>query len=297
MLEKKVVSRKMKDYKEIKKFMKSVFLDEELFSMWLLLFMSRRDMVDFVSYYDEDEFIGLSYVVNSEEMAFILYLAVNEKFQSMGYGSEILELIKDEYKDKEIVLNVEPIKENSLDYEKREKRYNFYLKNGFIDTGCYVDDDSKYMVLSNREELNKDEYKKLVKKYEPREDKVHNTIYAFLIGGTVGFIVEGLIIVIMNMFNLSRMVATTWTSLIVIFASSLFTALGFFDNWMTKAKAGLLLPTTGFAHSVSSAALDYKKEGLITGLGSNFFKLAGSVILFGILSAFILVMVKVIIGG
>lgn len=145
--------------------------------------------------------------------------------------------------------------------------------------------------------MNKEEYKKLVKKYEPRENKLHNTIYAFLIGGTVGFIVEGIIVVLMNAFELSRTVASVWTCLIVIFASTIFTALGFFDNWMTKAKAGLLLPTTGFAHSVSSSALDYKKEGLITGLGSNFFKLAGSVILFGILSAFVLVIVKVITLG
>ena len=50
--------------------------------------------------------------------------------------------------------------------------------------------------------MNKDEYQKLVKKYEPREDKLHNTIYAFLIGGTVGFIVEGLIVVLMNLYNL-----------------------------------------------------------------------------------------------
>lgn len=145
--------------------------------------------------------------------------------------------------------------------------------------------------------MNKDEYQKLVKKYEPREDKLHNIIYAFLIGGTVGFLVEGIIVVLMNLYNLSRIDASTWTCLIVIFTASLFTALGFFDNWMTKAKAGLLLPTTGFAHSVSSSALDYKKEGLITGLGANFFKLAGSVILYGIISAFILVIVKVIIGG
>ncbi|MBE6154630.1 MAG: SpoVA/SpoVAEb family sporulation membrane protein [Firmicutes bacterium] len=145
--------------------------------------------------------------------------------------------------------------------------------------------------------MNKDEYQKLVKKHEPREDKLHNTIYAFLIGGTVGFIVEGIIVLLMNIYNINRVTASTWTCLIVIFVSSLFTALGFFDNWMTKAKAGLLLPTTGFAHSVSSSALDYKKEGLITGLGANFFKLAGSVILYGILSAFILAIVKVIISG
>ena len=145
--------------------------------------------------------------------------------------------------------------------------------------------------------MNKDEYQKLVKKYEPKENKFQNVIYSFLIGGLVGFIAEGLIVLLMNFFDLTRIVAGAWTCLIIIFAASLFTALGFFDNWMTKAKAGLLIPTTGFAHSVSSSALDYKKEGLITGLGYNFFKLAGSVILYGILSAFILVIVRVIIGG
>lgn len=145
--------------------------------------------------------------------------------------------------------------------------------------------------------MNKDEYQKLVKKYEPRENKLENIIYAFLIGGMVGFIAEGLNVLIMNFFDVSRLIASAWTCLIIIFTASLFTALGFFDNWMSKAKAGLLIPTTGFAHSVSSSALDYKKEGLITGLGSNFFKLAGSVILYGILSAFILVIVRVIISG
>ncbi len=144
--------------------------------------------------------------------------------------------------------------------------------------------------------MNKDDYQKLVKKYEPKENKLENTIYAFLIGGLVGFIAEGLNVLLMNFFNLSRILASAWTCLIIILTASLFTAFGFFDNWMSKAKAGLLIPTTGFAHSVSSSALDYKKEGLITGLGSNFFKLAGSVILYGILSAFILVIVRVIIG-
>ena len=145
--------------------------------------------------------------------------------------------------------------------------------------------------------MNKDEYQKLVKKHEPQENKTQNALFAFLTGGMIGFLVEGIIQLLMGILNISRVDASTWTCLIVIFVSSLFTALGFFDNWMSKAKAGLLLPTTGFAHSVSSSALDYKKEGLVTGLGSNFFKLAGSVILYGIVSAFILVIVKVMING
>ena len=145
--------------------------------------------------------------------------------------------------------------------------------------------------------MDKEEYQKIVKNHEPKENMFFNAIVAFLVGGSVGFIVEGLIVVFMNIYDLSRIDAGIWTTIVVIFLSSLFTALGFFDNWMMRAKAGLLLPTTGFAHSVTSSALDYKKEGLITGLGSNFFRLAGSVILYGITSAFILVIVKVIISG
>lgn len=145
--------------------------------------------------------------------------------------------------------------------------------------------------------MNKEDYKKLVKKHTPKEPKLRNIGVAFLVGGLIGLFAEILIFVIKHCFSVSVVVAGLITALIVIFLSSLFTALGFFDNWVNKCKCGLIIPTTGFAHSVASSALEYKKDGLITGLGSNFFKLAGSVILYGIISAFILVIVKVIFGG
>ena len=145
--------------------------------------------------------------------------------------------------------------------------------------------------------MNKEDYKKLVKKHTPKEPKLRNVGVAFLVGGLIGLFAEILIFVIKHCFSVSVVVAGLITTLIVIFLSSLFTALGFFDNWVNKCKCGLIIPTTGFAHSVASSALEYKKDGLITGLGSNFFKLAGSVILYGIISAFILVIVKVIFGG
>lgn len=145
--------------------------------------------------------------------------------------------------------------------------------------------------------MNKEDYKKLVKKHTPKEPKLRNVGVAFLVGGLIGLFAEVLIFVIKHCFSVSGVVAGLITALIVIFLSSLFTALGFFDNWVNKCKCGLIIPTTGFAHSVASSALEYKKDGLITGLGSNFFKLAGSVILYGIISAFILVIVRVIFGG
>ena len=115
--------------------------------------------------------------------------------------------------------------------------------------------------------MNKEDYKKLVKKHTPKEPKLRNVGVAFLVGGLIGLFAEILIFVIKHCFSVSVVVA------------------------------GLIIPTSGFAHSVASSALEYKKDGLITGLGSNFFKLAGSVILYGIISAFILVIVKVIFGG
>ena len=144
--------------------------------------------------------------------------------------------------------------------------------------------------------MNKDEYKKLVTKHSPKEPRLKNILVAFFVGGTVGFIGEFLIFILQESFGMSVSLAGIWTCLIIIGASSLLTALGFFDNWVSKCKCGLIIPTTGFAHSVTSSALDYKKDGLITGLGSNFFKLAGSVILYGIISSFILVIVRVVIG-
>ena len=83
----------------------------------------------------------------------------------------------------------------------------------------------------------------------------------------------------------------------LIFLACLFTALGFFDNFVHFGRMGVIIPITGFAHSMQSAALDYKKEGLVCGIGSNIFKLAGSVILYGIVSAYIVGIIRFLIGG
>lgn len=145
--------------------------------------------------------------------------------------------------------------------------------------------------------MNKDEYKKLVDELTPKENKMRNGIVAFVTGGVIGFVGEVILNIFMTSFGMTMVEASSWLCILIIFVASFFTALGFFDNWVTKVKAGLIVPTTGFAHSITSAALDYKKEGFITGLGANFFKLAGSVLLFGILSSFFLSIVGVIFFG
>ena len=145
--------------------------------------------------------------------------------------------------------------------------------------------------------LNQTEYKRLVKKYSPKEPRIRNVIVAFLSGGLIGFVGEIIIHLFEFCFGASITDAGIWLCLLIIFIASLLTGLGFFDNVVGFCKCGLIIPTTGFAHSMTSSAVDYKQDGMITGLGSNVFKLAGSVILFGIISAFILVIVRVIFGG
>ena len=144
--------------------------------------------------------------------------------------------------------------------------------------------------------MTKEDYKKLVSKHTPREPKLRNIVVAFFVGGLIGFFGEFIIFMLQESFGMSKVIAGMWTALIIIAISSILTAFGFFDNWVNKCKCGLIIPTTGFAHSVTGSALDYKKDGLITGLGANIFKLAGSVILYGVISAFILVIVRVVIG-
>ena len=97
--------------------------------------------------------------------------------------------------------------------------------------------------------------------------------------------------------NMSRSDSSTLMIVVFIFLASLFTALGFFDNLVSYFRCGLIIPITGFAHSMTSSSLDYKNEGPIYGIGSNMFKLAGSVIIYGVVAAWFFGMIRYLIGG
>ncbi len=141
--------------------------------------------------------------------------------------------------------------------------------------------------------MNIDEYKKIVKKYTPSPNKLKNAYLSFISGGLIGLI--GTIIYnILTYYNVNN--ANVWVIIILIISASILTGLSIFDNLVEKFKCGIIIPITGFAHAMTSSAIDYKKDGLITGIGSNTFKLAGSVILYGTISAFILTIIKVIIN-
>lgn len=145
--------------------------------------------------------------------------------------------------------------------------------------------------------MEKDKYGKIVKKYTPKENRLYNGMIAFIVGGIMGVIGEFLVEFYASILEISRKDAGTFMIITLIFIGCLLTCLGFFDKWVNKAKAGLFIPITGFAHSMQSAALDYKKEGLVTGIGASMLKLSGSVIIFGIVSAYIFGMIRLLLFG
>ena len=146
--------------------------------------------------------------------------------------------------------------------------------------------------------MTKNEYKKIIDKYTPKESRIKNAIIAFIIGGIMGMIGNLLVDAYSYYFNLSTKDASVFMIITLIFFGCFLTCLGFFDKWVNFAKCGLIIPITGFAHAMMSAALEYRKEGLVTGIGTNMFKLAGSVIIFGVVSAYIFGLLRIfIIGG
>ena len=145
--------------------------------------------------------------------------------------------------------------------------------------------------------MNEQRYSEITKKVVPNEDKTKNALIAFVVGGLIGFLGQIIVYVLENNFDIAHKYATSIMIVFLIFISCLCTALGFFDNLVMKAKAGLIVPITGFAHAMTSSMIDYKKEGLVTGIGSNAFKLTGSVILYGVVSAYIFGIVRYLFFG
>lgn len=125
-------------------------------------------------------------------------------------------------------------------------------------------------------------YKEIVDKNTPKENYIKNAIIAFVVGGFLGSLSELLLRCYSMWLNLPRKESGVLVILTLITIASILTALGIFDTLVTKVKAALIIPITGFAHSMTSAALEYKNEGLVLGIGANIFKLAGTVILYGV---------------
>ena len=141
----------------------------------------------------------------------------------------------------------------------------------------------------------KRKYQQMTMTLRPNPPVLYNSNKAFLVGGFISLIGQGLQNMYIHYFNFSKEQAGNPTVATLIFLSALLTGLGVYDKIGQFAGAGSAVPVTGFANSIVSAALEHRSEGWVLGIGGNMFKLAGSVIVFGVVAAFFVALIKTLI--
>lgn len=136
--------------------------------------------------------------------------------------------------------------------------------------------------------MTQQEYNEYVKKITPTNSVVKDMAKAFVSGGGICVLGEFIKQWFINSMGMEKEAAGTWESIVLVGIAILLTGLNIFPYFVKFAGAGALVPITGFANSVSAAAIEYKKEGQVFGIGCKIFTIAGPVILFGVFTSWVL---------
>ncbi len=132
------------------------------------------------------------------------------------------------------------------------------------------------------------EYKELALKEEPKRPLLQNSIRAFIAGGTICLIGQGVQEAFIRYGGFDQKTAGSPTVAVMVILATILTVLGVYDKIGQWAGAGSAVPVTGFANTMASSALEHKSEGMVLGVGGRMFELAGPVIVFGTVAAFVI---------
>lgn len=131
------------------------------------------------------------------------------------------------------------------------------------------------------------QYEDYVKQVTPTHNLPLEMLKAFITGGIICVIGQGILNLAIN-FGIDKETAGTWCSISLVLLSTLLTGFNIYPAIAKWGGAGALVPITGFANGVASSAIEYKKEGQVFGIGCKIFTIAGPVILYGIFSSWVL---------
>ncbi|MDP4084409.1 MAG: stage V sporulation protein AC [Bacillota bacterium] len=140
------------------------------------------------------------------------------------------------------------------------------------------------------------QYQHLQQKHELKRPVLKNCVKAFFVGGLFCLVGQAVSYFYIYFFNFTEKTAGNPTVATMVFFSMLLTGFGIYDRIGQFGGAGSAVPVTGFGNAVISASIEHRTEGFVLGVGGNMFKLAGSVILFGVFSAFIVALIKTLLG-
>lgn len=136
----------------------------------------------------------------------------------------------------------------------------------------------------NREEKTIRSYAEKVKRLTPNSHVLRNCLRAFWVGGLICSVGQALTL-LAEKLNLTEITAPMFTSVVLIFVGTTLTGLGVYDRIGKYAGAGSVVPITGFANSVAAPAIEFRREGLVLGVGAKLFAIAGPVLAYGIASS------------
>lgn len=155
-----------KDYPLIKKLYKKSFPLNERAPFFIIKKKTITEKSELLIAKENDQFIGFFYIVRHENLVYLFYFAVNDTQRGKGYGSKMLQLLKERYSGKNIFLAREQLDINADNYDERIKRRNFYIRNGFKDTNLLIKEATViYDVMALNDDISAKEYEILINKW------------------------------------------------------------------------------------------------------------------------------------
>lgn len=135
--------------------------------------------------------------------------------------------------------------------------------------------------MDRREQERNERYARTVEKMTPNSRHLQGCLRAFWVGGVICAIGQAFTNLAVQL-GLSETTAPMFTTCVLVFLGSTLTGLGVYDRIGRYAGAGSIVPITGFANSVTAPAMEFRREGLVLGLGARLFQIAGPVLTYGI---------------
>jgi len=164
------------NYLEVIDLYKEAFPEAQRIPKWFLKFKLRNGKSGFNILYAHDEWVGLIYTIEYRDILFIQFIAISKSHRSKGFGSKVLDSLKEIHSGKRIALNIEVIDEQASNYQQRLRRKGFYEKNGFLSSGFNVKEpgeDLEMLIFGGT--IEKEEIESMYKK---------------LFGNTLGFFIK-----------------------------------------------------------------------------------------------------------
>ena len=143
------LSKYAPNYVDVIALYKEAFTTVRHVPSWMLRFMMRKGKPGFSVLYENDIWIGLLYTTEYKDIVFVHFFAIAAAYRSKGYGSKVIDAMKEKFARNRIVLNIEELTQDSANYQQRVKRKAFYQKNGFSSSGYIVKEPEERLEMLN----------------------------------------------------------------------------------------------------------------------------------------------------